>query len=62
MGFLNKYRGLLRTVGGALGGVGSLLIATGEPSALALGAILVKAGGIIGGLGVARAGLRYVAS
>lgn len=62
MGSLNKYRGLLRTVGGALGGVGSILVSLPEPQAIAFGTLLIKLGGIIGGVGVVRAGLRYVAS
>lgn len=55
MDFLNKYKGLLRTVGGILGGVGSVLVTIPDPHALTIGAFLLKAGGIIGGLGVVRA-------
>lgn len=60
MGFFTKYKGLLRTIGGALGGVGAVLVAIPEPSTMAIGAFLVKAGSIIGGLGVLRAVARNV--
>lgn len=55
MDWLNKYKGLLRTVGGALGGVGAILLTIPDPHALAVGTALVKLGSIIGGVGVARA-------
>lgn len=54
MGFLTKYRGLLRTVGGALGGIGAVLVTLPEPHSAAIGAALVKVGSWIGGLGVLR--------
>lgn len=60
MDFLLKYKGLLRTVGGALGGVGAVLAAIPEPKTMAIGALLIKAGSILGGLGVVRAVARNV--
>lgn len=60
MGFLSKYKGLLRTIGGALGGVGAVLVSIPDPTTMSVGAFLVKAGSIIGGLGVVRAVARNV--
>lgn len=52
---LLKSKGLLRTAGSTLAGIGALLTATGDPQYVIIGALLLKIGGTIGGVGVIRA-------
>jgi hypothetical protein len=53
-----ESKGWLRTIGGALTGVGVALLAIPEPHCLVIGTALLKVGGIIGGTGVVRAVLQ----
>lgn len=53
-----EYKGWLRTIGGAIGGVGTILAIIPEPTVASIGQIMVQLGAAIGGIGVARAAVR----
>ena len=57
-----ESRGVLRTIGSTLAAVGEIMTVIPEPQLQVIGAILLKTGALIGGLGVVRAAAVKVAS
>ncbi len=57
-----ESRGVLRTVGSTLAAVGEIALVVPEPRFQVIGALLLKTGAIIGGLGVVRAAVVKVSS
>jgi len=57
---LNGFKGILRTTGGLIGLVGSIAMALPLPQAQIWGTAAATIGGIIAGVGTARAGAAYV--
>jgi hypothetical protein len=60
--FLFESKGFLRTVGSTLAAVGEIMTVIPEPQFQVIGALLLKTGAIIGGLGVVRAAAVKVSS
>jgi hypothetical protein len=52
---LLKSKGLFRTIGSTLAGIGTVLTQVDDPQLILIGALLLKVGGSIGGVGVIRA-------
>ena len=60
--FLFESKGVLRTIGSTLAAVGEIVLMVPEPKCQVVGAVLLKAGALIGGLGVVRAAAVKVSS